>query len=308
MCLQQLPLCLGRFSLSDNVFTEDLSIIKLRSMKLYATMILLFLMTGLKSQSQRFFYEYHYVTDTTKTNMVSKDLMQLDIFKDHSEFLSTKLAARDSVIFNRKKTNDVGSNLPVSQVRMKTFKGKEIFSVEYIGIEPFKIVCGSQLNWKLAAETKSISGYHCQQASVELFGRKWKAWYTAEIPIQDGPWFFSGLPGLVLEVEDTEGYFSFSYVGHVKIKNSIPNYSFTNKLKAPTLSSDQFNKKWNAFRKNPLGAKEQWTVMNPNLMNIRYYDANGALQNTALVYKEERKTMKKELESNNMFINKDLYK
>lgn len=60
--------------------------------------------------------------------------------------------------------------------------------------EPF-----SEIDWQIAEDsTKTVLGYQCIMASTDYHGRKWTVWFTPEIPVQDGPWKFCGLPGLIL--------------------------------------------------------------------------------------------------------------
>ncbi len=61
-----------------------------------------------------------------------------------------------------------------------------------------------KFNWKIENQKKKINGYECQKASVFHKGRTYEAWFTTQIPISDGPWKFHGLPGLILEVRDSE--------------------------------------------------------------------------------------------------------
>lgn len=69
-----------------------------------------------------------------------------------------------------------------------------------------------KFNWELIAEYKEILGYPVQKAICSYRGRKYIAWFSKEIPFSDGPWKFWGLPGLILEVSDTEQQFTFSSV------------------------------------------------------------------------------------------------
>lgn len=64
-------------------------------------------------------------------------------------------------------------------------------------------------NWELLKQKKEILGHVCENASISFGGRQWTAWYTAEIPIQDGPYKFSGLPGLILEIRSKDNDYEF---------------------------------------------------------------------------------------------------
>lgn len=56
--------------------------------------------------------------------------------------------------------------------------------------------------WKLEEGGKTVCGYPCKKATTTFRGRRWTAWYTEKIPLNNGPWKFSGLPGLITEVYD----------------------------------------------------------------------------------------------------------
>ena len=77
-------------------------------------------------------------------------------------------------------------------------------------------------DWQLSSETKNIGSYTCYKATlskeidktnVELVDGKLKsvkkkvtinttAWYTPQVPVNNGPSTFHGLPGLILEIND----------------------------------------------------------------------------------------------------------
>lgn len=78
-----------------------------------------------------------------------------------------------------------------------------------------------KLNWKIQEDTKPILGYQCQKASCTFRGRDYTAWYTEEIPISDGPHLFNGLPGLILQIEDSEQAYIFTAQGIDKKQDPI---------------------------------------------------------------------------------------
>lgn len=71
------------------------------------------------------------------------------------------------------------------------------------------------LDWELINETKTIGNYTCYKAITteklydrrgqgNYYNRKVIAWYTPKIPINYGPKYYNGLPGLVLQVKRSE--------------------------------------------------------------------------------------------------------
>lgn len=63
--------------------------------------------------------------------------------------------------------------------------------------------------WTLQPAQDTISGMNCQSATIHYGGRNYTAWYTPQIPISDGPYVFSGLPGLIVKIEDEKGWYKF---------------------------------------------------------------------------------------------------
>ncbi len=81
-------------------------------------------------------------------------------------------------------------------------------------------------NWKfIDSPSKSILNFPCKSATCTFRGRNYIAYYTDEVEFYTGPWKFSGLPGLILEVSSDDGKFSFeaySFKGYsekIELKN-----------------------------------------------------------------------------------------
>lgn len=56
-------------------------------------------------------------------------------------------------------------------------------------------------------------GYDCVMATANYHGRDWTVWFAPEIPMQEGPWKLTGLPGLILEATESTGQHSFIATG-----------------------------------------------------------------------------------------------
>lgn len=69
------------------------------------------------------------------------------------------------------------------------------------------------VEWGLADDTCTILGYHCAKAEADFDGRHWIAWYTEDIPIDQGPWQLGGLPGLILKANDSRSQWIFTAIG-----------------------------------------------------------------------------------------------
>lgn len=68
-----------------------------------------------------------------------------------------------------------------------------------------------KIDWKIQENTKDIGKFKCKKAIGDFRGRTYIAWFTEEIPLPYGPWKLSGLPGLILQAEDTEKMFSVKF-------------------------------------------------------------------------------------------------
>lgn len=63
-----------------------------------------------------------------------------------------------------------------------------------------------ELEWEFLPEKKKIGGFECQKARTFFRCSDYTAWFTTEIPLPIGPWKISGLPGVILELNnDTVG-------------------------------------------------------------------------------------------------------
>jgi GLPGLI family protein len=97
-------------------------------------------------------------------------------------------------------------NISVQTIQMgggatvyKNQNDRQLVSQEYILDRQFLIT--EELNtpvWEIETAEKTIMGYKCKKA-VDNTGVV--AWYCPDIPVNDGPGVYFGLPGLIMEVE-----------------------------------------------------------------------------------------------------------
>ncbi len=107
-----------------------------------------------------------------------------------------------------------------------------------------------QIDWEIGTEIKEIGGYQCQQATGSFGGRDYTAWFTTELPFPYGPWKLRGLPGLILEAEDSKNEVVFQYAGFDKEPaTGIP---LTLPEGAITTTVNEFARAKAAFDKNPM--------------------------------------------------------
>ncbi|PQA94981.1 GLPGLI family protein [Chryseobacterium piscicola] len=273
--------------------------------------IFIFLPLCIMAQTQRFIYTYKFVPDSTKIDSIITEDTRLEIYKDHSEFLSDIVAKKDSATASAIEKNQSQSSvtLPDGEFKNKVYKSKKYkYTIEYIGIQPFKVIRKIDLAWKLSNETKKIQGYNCQHATVDFGDRKWEAWFTSEIPIAEGPYVFGNLPGLIIQMNDLDNQHSFLLVENYKTFNSKTNL-FNRPYFIPIeLKEIQFNRKWNEFRKRPIGGTEQFMLMNPGLLSGERFDVNGNKIDMKQQMREEAKYTEKQIQRNNNFIDLKLYK
>lgn len=135
---------------------------------------------------------------------------------------------------------------------LKSFPSERITYYETVGMEKLMTEEGiPQFNWEIFDSTKTVLGYECILATADFHGRKWNAWFSPEIPIMNGPWKLSGLPGLILEAETMDGLYTFIATGLQQVSKSIGNIYLTDRYEK--VSPKDLLKAKRAFIDNPLG-------------------------------------------------------
>jgi len=99
---------------------------------------------------------------------------------------------------------------PVDYVIRKDFGGNTFQNILPYVFPLQHIEESMTLDWKLQERKDTVRGISCSLATARYGGRIYTAWYAPSLPIPDGPYVFSGLPGLIIKVEDRKGWYTFT--------------------------------------------------------------------------------------------------
>lgn len=275
-----------------------------------------FILAFTNAQNNRFFYEYSFKLDSLHRDSIKTEMMVLEVSPKGSHFVSHKKIVYDSTLTasfkssqNTGQTHFDFTHLRPAVVNFQVIKNYPDYKTNvYIPIssENFKLEYSKALPWKILPEKSTIEGFKVQKATVNALGRNWTAWFAEEIQIQDGPYRFSGLPGLILKLEDSKGDHVFVFKGNRKLKeeSSLSNSIFFRRSIAVT--DEKFNQQWQAYKKDPaknLRAKGGGgsTVVVSASFDGKPLDSNDMV-------KQIEKEAKEEIAKNNNPIDLSLYK
>lgn len=213
------------------------------------------------AQTKQFIYEYISVPDSTLKAVNFSAIMVLNIDKEKSEYFSYENFVSDSTVQSEIKDGTYFIKPPAPPqkrnkiiIRDRVVKKINSNTIEYItqiSESDYVVSQALDLKWKLYPEYRSVLNHKAQKATTEFGGRKWTAWFTKDIPFQNGPYKFSGLPGLIVKIEDESKSHQFELKG---IKNL--NYSFvypdnSDNVKI-TIPHSKFTKAFKENRKYPV--------------------------------------------------------
>lgn len=265
-------------------------------------LFLTFIMNFSIAQNKEFLYEYKFIPDSTNKKDVRNELMVLNILKDRSEYYSSEKFSNDSTLLAESKKGNMVMPFNKEMIRDRVIKHPNIDQIDYITFmssNKFVIKQNIYLKWKLENEFSKILNYDVQKATTEFGGRKWTAWFAKEIPIQDGPYKFKNLPGLILKIEDSNKYHIFEIKG---IRNNTSDFEYPklNNYQEFNLSYNQFVKKFKNYRKNPTA----------DLVDLipDQTDANGNFRTSTQILKEMNNQWLERFKKDNNLIEINLLK
>lgn len=106
-----------------------------------------------------------------------------------------------------------GKGILASFFPYRVFKNYPAEKITFCQFIPFSYYTYEEdmnsINWQILEKKERILGYDVYKAITKYGGRTWEAWFTPDIPINDGPYKFHGLPGLIIKLQDTKNHYVF---------------------------------------------------------------------------------------------------
>lgn len=282
------------------------------------------------SAQNRFFYEYKFISDSTDKADVKKEMMLLDIDKNGSSYYSQDKFIADSTskadlekqlksspnninISRREKPGQVSYKVTKQYPDFKTYLFTRISSDNY------KIEEDQKPEWKILPDKQKIGEYNTQKATTKFGGREWTAWFSTDLPFQDGPYKFYGLPGLIVKIEDITGSHSMTLVGNktiaiaaekeTELPQGVQIYGMGGK--DIEINKNQFKKAWKSYVNDPTKNMREMMMKNTetNKVVFKTTSANGKeISDPNQVFREMEKKAKEGFKKNNNPIEPDFYK
>ena|SRR6218665_2367640 len=296
------------------------------------TLIMLSVFLGILSfaQGTRIMYEYKFASNIDKKDSLDTELMYLDIKKDGSKFYSRQKFVSDSLrdIYIQKQLASGSGNFSynnsnagkVDYTVNKTYPDFKIKLHSSLGSNRFEVSSSKPMNWKILPEKKMIDKFEVQKATLDFGGRTWTAWFSQDFPFQDGPYKFHGLPGLILEMEDSTGTHSFKFVGSKKFDEvekiekkeiAAPSGGRIVRIgnmpggKELEVTEEQFIKLWKEYKNDPVKDMRQSLSMPGMKMKL---NINGKeMTDPAEMLRNMEKFQKEQIKEDNNKIEPALY-
>ena len=232
---------------------------------------LLFLVVLANAQSaNRFFYELTF-KPKKGIDSLQKTVMILDVTDKKSLYRDYLTVSQDSVlkieVEKMQKAGvfkDLSKSFQMPKFAYKITKEYPTMKVNF-SERMLNSVFGyneeQKFNWKISNDKQKIGEYEAQKATTEFGGRKWTAWFTESIPFPDGPYKFSGLPGLIVKIEDAEKNFSWVLTANKPLKE-FEELSYSEKLSAQfgarndvtIINRDKFESSFEEYKKDPFAS------------------------------------------------------
>ncbi|KAA0130695.1 GLPGLI family protein [Chryseobacterium sp. SN22] len=254
--------------------------------------ILLF--TGLFSNSAyaqiyKIDYRMNYRADSLSEEMQTKDMVLL-IKEKESKFYSRDQYLNDSLVMAKEQAGAKAQKKYDYQfMTIRDQQQKKIYRFTVLLRDLYRISEKSPLfKWEITKDTKEIGDYTCQKAVLTYSGRTWEAWFTTDVALQNGPYVFDGLPGLIVSMKDSKNNYQFALTAIKKDETISISYFSTKPL-------DVTWKQWVKVQQDYYN--DPYREMKSGNIKAVWQDENG--KRFVPDYKELTKTQQQYLKKNN---------
>jgi GLPGLI family protein len=244
------------------------------------------------SQNISFIYELKYKPNSNK-DYLKEELFYLDISDKESIFRSEHERSSDSLI--QKTGYGLGFKIFYNHqyYTQKIWEEKKVYKIIstpiFIDIYSLPI---ENLDWEITQDKLKIGNFNCQKANLKYGGRNWTAWFAQEIPLQEGPYIFNGLPGLIIKISDATSDYHFELV---KIKKNLSQISHLKPKKEIT---------WETLKKLETDFYNE-PYAEVKARNIGYVNANEKGEKIDISMKKMTESMQKNIRDNDNSIELD---
>lgn len=206
-------------------------------------------------------YYVEFLKDTLNIESKTSEVMVLQIGNNTSLYKSQQKRATDSLrALSFQKSIEAAktsgsmvvdfSKIPKVNLVHEVYKNDREFEIfDKISKDQFVYTVTEKIKWKIGQSKKRIGDYECTEATGVYNGRIYTAWFTTKVPIAEGPYLFKELPGLVLEVYDSEKYFFITLISIQNVSEEI--LPIKGAIRTDQLS---FKKKRKEMAENPVAA------------------------------------------------------
>lgn len=192
----------------------------------------------LDNAKYRIFYSLSFCEDTTHPESRTESQTILLVGDKYSAFLDYNSLRKDSlynalILAGNEGASAIAQTIAIG--RLVKFKPTIIKNYPEKNNFTFQEMITSRRNyrytddqiaiqWQLSSEEKQFGKYTCKKATCTYRGRNYTAWYSPDITLGEGPYVFTGLPGLIFELYDDKQHYIFSLNGLEQARGYDPIY------------------------------------------------------------------------------------
>lgn len=261
---------------------------------------LLSVLLGYSVFGQTYRFTYENVIRKTSASKPAKYTMLLDINNDAVKYYDQIHLSQNAAAYKL-------NSKSLQQIIHQKNSTKNILYTSDPTNGYYIIESSDPIEWKLENETKTIDKIKVSKAVTSFGGRKWVAWYNEDVPLSEGPYKFRGLPGIIVEMQDSEGLIVYKMVKSEKLKETEDTTDFLETFygkKPKLITLEKFQDNFREFYKDPLRVQKE-TLQAGNTLTE---EDNAGVQTSVGLQKLEQQKLQIQKEIRENFVQIELDK